>query len=92
MQNPIYMAYVEIDTEYGPKGHSLKYSTIKELTEEIVERYSNYHIHYAYKCQQPEKFDDQKNQWYFEKSKRITDIIRETVKIKRLNKGGQNVN
>ena len=38
------MAYVEIDTEYGPKGHSLKYSTIKELTEEIVERYSNYHI------------------------------------------------
>ena len=90
MQYDIYIAYLEIDTpndSQDQKGKNVRESSMEELTESIVNNYNGYDVFYAYKCYK-EQFDDKKNQYFFEKSKRITEIVRETVKIKRLNKGG----
>ena len=80
-----YRAIIEHDTSEGDvKGKEVVEFSIEELVDSIMKAGDGWYINHAHKCFPPYKDGD------FKKVESVTDIVKSTVQIKRLNEEEKN--
>lgn len=87
MDKITYRAIIEHDTTSGDtKGRKIEEFTIDELINKIVKSGDGWYVNHAHRCYPPVKFNKRTEQWDYKKVESITDIVKSTVHIKRLNR------
>jgi len=71
-------------------GRNLVEFSIDELVGKIVKAGDGWTVNHAHKCYPPCKFNKKTKQWDFKKVVSVTDIVKSTVQVRRLNEEEKN--